>query len=496
MEVIEQDVIIIGAGVSGIAAGYHLQKRCPDKSYTLLEARAAIGGTWDLFRYPGIRSDSDMSTFGFAFRPWSKGKVFANGDDIRGYVTDTAALYGIDQHIRFGHKLLSADWDSAEARWTLTVSCDGGETRLFKARFVFMGAGYYRYDQGYLPDFEDMDEFEGKIIHPQKWQADEAYDGKKIVVIGSGATAITLVPAMADRAESVTMLQRSPTYIAPLPSIDSIYTFLRRILPLSWAFKLSRLKNILYQIFMFQVAKRRPDLVRKNVRQKAREILGPDFDLDTHFSPTYDPWDQRFCVAPDGDFFDALKSGKGHVVTDHIDRFTKTGIRTKSGEDLKADIIIPATGLSLQLFGGAKITIDGQPYDAPSEYSYRGMMFSGLPNLVNLFGYTNASWTLKVDLSCERACRMLRYMDLEGYEYCVPVPPDDLQDMPLLNLNSGYIERASSILPKQGDRAPWQIHQNYLLDVMSIRYGALDDGALQFRHKSTVATSEVVDKAA
>jgi len=477
----DQDVIIIGAGVSGIAAGYHLQKRCPNKRYCILEARRAVGGTWDLFRYPGIRSDSDMNTFGYAFRPWTGGKVFASGSDIKSYVEETAKAYGIDRHIHFGQKVVGADWDSNTARWTLTVAdtADGSQQKV-RCQHVVMAVGYYHYGSGYMPDFPGIERFGGDIIHPQQWEPHYDYAGKTVVVIGSGATAVTLVPAMAEKTRHITMLQRSPTYISALPSVDATAVFLRRFLPDRLVYRLTRARNILMTILFFALSQAFPDFVRASVRKKTIERLGDDYPVDTHFKPRYNPWDERFCLAPDGDFFDVIKSGKASVVTDHIDSFEDDGIRLTSGEKLQADLVVPATGLRVQLFGGIAITVDGQPFVASQSFSYRGMMFTGLPNTAVMIGYTNASWTLKVDLTAERICRMINYMDRHGLDACVPDAPDGLDPAPILNLASGYLKRAESVMPKQGDVHPWRTYHNYIQDMLSIRYGAINDGAIRF----------------
>jgi len=476
----EFDVLIVGAGLSGIGAAYHLQTRSPGRSYAILESRDAIGGTWDLFRYPGIRSDSDMYTFGYAFRPWTGGKAFADGPSIRQYVRDTASESGIDQHIRFGHRVVAADWQSASARWQVTAEDGDGREQVFKARFVILCSGYYRYEKGYLPEFAGYDDFKGEIAHPQLWDSDLDYAGKRVVIIGSGATAVTLVPAMADTAAHVTMLQRSPTYIASRPSIDGLAVSMSKMLPAKLAYLIARIKNIGVSILTYQLSRRWPDFVKKGVLKAVKAELGEGFDVEKHFTPSYNPWDQRFCLAPDGDFFKTLKSGKADIVTDHIERFTPTGIQLKSGETLEADIIIPATGLEMQLAGGARISRDGVEADPADLYTYRGMMLGDVPNLALAFGYTNASWTLKVDLTCERVCRMLNHMEKTGTDIAVPQVPDDIKPEPLLDFSSGYVQRAIAHLPKQGDRAPWKTYQNYVQDMLAIRFGKLEDGYMTF----------------
>lgn len=475
------DVLVVGAGVSGIAAGYHLQKRCPDRSYAILEAREAMGGTWDLFRYPGIRSDSDMYTFGYAFRPWTSGKTFADGPAIKNYVEETAEDYGITPHIRYQHTVLSADWDSETALWTVTVQRGAaGERAVYTCNFLMMASGYYRYDEGYLPEFEGMADFTGEIVHPQHWPEDLDYAGKRVAIIGSGATAVTLVPAMAQTARHVTMVQRSPSYVAARPQNDRIANGLRKLLTKGLAYKLARAKNVLLSIFFYQLSQRHPEHVKGQVKKAIRAELGDDFDVETHFNPRYNPWDQRFCLAPDGDFFAALKSGEATIVTDHIDRFTADGLRLQSGETVEADIIIPATGLNMLLMGGVEFSVDGAPFIPPESFAYRGMMLSGMPNMALAFGYTNASWTLKVDLTCERMCRLLNHMKAKGYDYCVPEPPDDLQAQPLLDFSSGYVQRSIAGFPKQGTAAPWRTYQNYIQDMIAIRYGKLEDGDMRF----------------
>ncbi len=474
------DVLIVGAGLSGIGAAYHLQTRCPGRSYAILEARNAIGGTWDLFRYPGIRSDSDMYTFGYAFRPWTGGKAFADGPSIRQYVRDTASENGIDRHIRFGHTVASANWDSATARWQVIAIDAAGAEQVFTARFVMLCSGYYRYEQGYLPEFAGYADFRGAIAHPQHWDSELDYTGKKVVIIGSGATAVTLVPAMAESAGHVTMLQRSPTYIAARPSRDAIAETLRKALPAKLAYLLARIKNIGLAIYVYQLSQRWPGFVKKAVIKAVKAELGEDFDVEKHFTPNYNPWDQRFCLAPDGDFFRSLKSGKADIVTDQIERFTETGIQLASGEHIDADIIVPATGLEMQLAGGAKISRDGEAVDPADLYTYRGMMLGEVPNLALAFGYTNASWTLKVDLTCERVCRMLNHMKKAGTDIAVPHVPADITPEPLLNFSSGYVQRAIAHLPKQGDRAPWKTYQNYIQDMLTIRFGKLEDGYMTF----------------
>lgn len=489
------DVLIVGAGVSGIGAAHHLQARCPGKTYAVLEARERIGGTWDLFRYPGIRSDSDMYTFGYNFRPWVEGSVFADGPNIRNYVTQTAADAGIDQHIRFQHRVVNSNWNSATSRWEVeALRGDTGEIVRFEAGFLMMCSGYYRYDRGHTPHFEGQADFAGDIVHPQLWPEDYDYAGKKVVIIGSGATAVTLVPAMAKTAGHVTMLQRSPTYIGPRPSNDPVANLLRRILPGRWAYSLTRMKNVLIAIIFYQIARRWPGAIRNMLNKYMREELGEDYPIEKHFQPAYAPWDQRFCAAPDGDFFDAIKNGTASVATDQIERFTETGIALKSGEHIEADVIIPATGLEMQIAGGMTFNLDGEPVEASKCISYRGMMLAPIPNMAIAFGYTNNSWTLKIDLTCERVCRLLNHMDKHDYVSCVPVPPEDLDTLPLLDLKSGYIERAAHYLPKQGAVPPWRTYQNYFQDMLAIRYGKLEDGHVRFSRADEVGAGAREDQ--
>lgn len=475
----DYDVVIIGAGVSGIGAARRLARCCPDRSFTILEAREAMGGTWDLFRYPGIRSDSDMYTFGYASKPWTGGKAFADGADIKGYVEEAAREAGVDTHIRYGHRVISADWDSAAARWTITAETGDGE-REFTCRFLMLCSGYYRYDQGYTPAFASAEDFTGAIIHPQLWPDGLDYAGKRVVVIGSGATAVTLVPAMAETAAHVTMLQRSPTYIAARPSRDAVADALRKVLPGRLAYALARWKNIGFSIFFYELSQRFPSFVKQGVIKQIREALGQDFDVERHFTPRYNPWDQRFCLAPDGDFFQALKSGRASIVTDTIERFTRTGIALESGQTLEADLIIPATGLEMQIAGGAVLSVDGRRTDPHAHFTYRGMMLSQAPNLALAFGYTNASWTLKIDLTCERVCRMLNHMRRTETEIAVALPPDDLAPLPLMDFSSGYVQRALPSLPRQGSKPPWRTYQNYIQDMLAIRYSRLEDGHMRF----------------
>jgi monooxygenase len=471
------DVIIVGAGLSGIGAAWHLQKRCPGKSYAILEGRAAMGGTWDLFRYPGIRSDSDMFTLGYNFKPWLGEKSIADGASIRSYIEETARENGIDKHIRYGHKVVSADWSTNEARWTLTLANGGRIT----AGWVMMCSGYYRYDTGHAPDFPGMANFAGTVVHPQFWPEDLDYAGKKIVVIGSGATAMTLVPAMAETAGHVTMLQRSPTYVASVPSKDAIAGRLRKLLPKRLAYRAVRLKNVLVSMTLFWLVRKNPAAANKRLVGLVRDALGPDYDVNKHFSPRYNVWDQRVCAVPDADLFDAIKAGKVSVVTDTIDTVTETGITLSSGESLTADIIVTATGIEMQLLGGAELFLDGVKVAMPETMIYKGLMIGGVPNLSYVIGYNNASWTLKADLSSAHACRILNYMDRRGYVQVIPkLDPSEKSSGNFFGLKSGYLTRAQAYVPKQGVRHPWKVHHNYARDYASLKLGKVDDGVLLF----------------
>ncbi|WP_067863753.1 flavin-containing monooxygenase [Nocardia shimofusensis] len=462
------DVVIVGAGLSGIGAAYRLQTECPGKSYAVLEAREALGGTWDLFRYPGIRSDSDMFTLGYPFKPWRDEKSIADGASILRYLRETATEYGIDRHIRYSTKVLAADWSSAQARWTLTLASRDaqGETveRTLTCGFLYVCAGYYDYDRGHDPQFPGAEDFAGQIVHPQFWPEDLDYSGKKVVVIGSGATAVTLVPSMAEQAESVTMLQRSPTWISAVPGRDKRADTLRRLLPAGPAHRLIRTKNILFGIAFFQYCRRFPASARKVLSDLNTRILKDERMVAEHFTPSYDPWDQRLCAAPDADFFKAIKKGKARVVTDHIARFVPGGIVLTSGEVLEADIIVTATGLRLLAFGGIAPQVDGVPVPLAEQFVWQGAMLTGVPNFAVCIGYTNASWTLRADLTSRLVCKVLRHLDRHGHDAVVPRPDGELAQRPLLDLASGYIQRSIGEFPRQGDRHPWKVRQNYLLD--------------------------------
>jgi monooxygenase len=475
-------VLIVGAGLSGIGAAYHLQANCPAKSYAILEARDCIGGTWDLFRYPGIRSDSDMFTLGYSFRPWTEAKAIADGPSILSYVRQTAEDHGVDRQIRFHHRVVRAEWSTADGRWTVEAQrSDTHETVRISCGFLLMCSGYYRYDEGYTPDFEGIERFAGPIVHPQHWSDELDYAGKRVVVIGSGATAVTLVPAMARSAEHVTMLQRSPSYILALPAEDPIAKVLRRVLPAKLAYPILRWKNVLLTMLSFQLSRRRPALVKALIRKGVARALPTGYDIDTHFKPSYGPWDQRLCLVPDGDLFAAISAGHASVVTDQIDTFTETGLRLRSGAELQADFIVTATGLNLQAFGGMQIAVDGREIELADTLSYKGMMLSGVPNLAMAFGYTNASWTLKCDLTCGYVCRLLNHMDAHGYRWCTPHNSDSsMAEQPFIDFSSGYVQRSIHLFPKQGSKMPWRLHQNYALDILSLRFGGVEDGAMQF----------------
>lgn len=485
------DVLIVGAGLSGIGAAYHLQSRCPTKRYALLEARDAIGGTWDLFRYPGVRSDSDMYTLGFSFRPWREAKAIADGSSILRYIRETAQAYGIDRNIRFGHRVRRAEWSSADTGWTVEAERASGETVRLTCKFLYMCSGYYAYDRGYLPEWPGVAQFKGQIVHPQQWSEQLDYTGKRVVVIGSGATAVTLVPVMAERAAHVTMLQRSPTYIVAQPARDLIAGWLREHLPEQLAHGLVRWKNVLLSMLFYTLMRRKPEMAKRNLLKMVRAQLGPDYDVATHFTPRYNPWDQRLCLVPDGDLFAAITAGKASVVTDHIERFTPTGIRLRSGAELPADIIVTATGLVMKLMSGVQLVVDGTPVELGQTMNYKGMMLSDVPNLALSIGYTNASWTLKCELIARYVTRLLRYMDRHGYVQCTPRRTDPaVTAEPVVNFTSGYVQRALSTLPSQGSRRPWKLYQNYLLDILTFRLGRIDDGTLEFRRREQPATGQ------
>ncbi len=477
------DILIVGAGLSGIGAACHLQRECPNKSVAILEGRAALGGTWDLFRYPGIRSDSDMYTLGYKFKPWTNAKSIADGPSILSYIKETAAEYKIEQKIRFNQKAVSASWSSETANWRVeSRHTETGEVAIIVCNFLMVCSGYYSYENGYVPDFPGAEQFQGQIIHPQKWPENLDYTNKRVVIIGSGATAVTLVPAMAEKAQHVTMLQRSASYIVALPAADALANMLRRFLPNSFVYAFTRWRNALTAILIYQLSQRRPEMVKKFIKAQLRKALGPDFDIDRHFTPPYNPWDQRMCLVPDGDMLIALRERRASIVTDHIDSFTPTGIALQSGEHLDADIIVTATGLNLLALGGMSLTVDGQATAINKAVTYKGTMLTGIPNLSFVFGYTNASWTLKADLLSDYICRLLNYMDKQGYRQATPYLNDStVEDLPLLDLSSGYVLRAMDRFPRQGSKLPWRLYQNYVFDMLMIRFGGIKDDALEFK---------------
>ena len=472
------DVVVVGAGISGIGAGYHLQAKCPGRSYVILEGREDLGGTWDLFRYPGIRSDSDMYTLGYAFKPWTNAKAIADGPAILSYLRDTAHENGVDRHIRFKHRVLSAAWSTADATWSVVAERGAEQERVeFTCNFLFMCSGYYNYHRAYAPEFAGIERFGGQIVHPQFWPEALDYAGKRVVVIGSGATAVTLVPEMAKTAAHVTMLQRSPTYVVSRPSEDALANWMRGKLPAKLAYGAIRWRNVLFGLFFYNRTRKYPEKAKARILGWVRDHLGPDYDVGKHFTPRYNPWDQRLCLVPDADLFASIKSGTSSVVTDQIATFTQTGITLKSGDELPADIVVTATGLELQLMSGIDITVDGVAVDASKSLNYKGMMFSDIPNLASSFGYTNASWTLKADLTCGYVCRLLNTMKKRGLRQATPrVGDPEVTPENFLDFTSGYIQRALEKFPKQGSKAPWKLHQNYAKDLMALKFGSVDDG--------------------
>lgn len=474
------DVVIIGAGLSGIGAACHLEQHSPNKSYAILESRGAMGGTWDLFRYPGIRSDSDMHTLGYSFKPWKHERAIADGPAILDYIKQTAKQYDVEKHIRYNQRVTKIAWDSASAKWTLSLDLEDGPANI-SCNFIYSCTGYYRYDKGYTPDFPGVAQFKGQLIHPQQWPEDLDYSGKRVVVIGSGATAITLVPAMAKTAAHVTMLQRSPTYVVSRPGQDQFAHKLNKYLPSKLAYLITRWKNVSMQALIFQYSRRYPEKMKQGLLNLTRKELGSRIDVDTHFNPSYKPWDQRLCLVPDSDLFKSLRKGTSSVVTDHIKTFNQTGIELQSGETLDADIVVSATGLELLAMGGMEIQVDGSTVALPDTLGYRGMMLSDVPNFVLAAGYTNASWTLKCDLTSQYVCRMLNHMDNKGFQYCVPRNRDpDMKRVAFLDLASGYVDRSIDQFPKQGTKSPWRLYQNYLLDIVSLRFGAMRDRSLEY----------------
>jgi len=480
------DVIIVGAGLSGIGAAYRLQEQCPGKSYAILEARDAVGGTWDLFRYPGIRSDSDMYTLSFPFRPWTNRKSIADGEHIREYISDAADEFGIAEHIQFGHRVVSASWSSEDARWTVTSQV--GDARIVQtASFLYLCSGYYNYDKGFQPEFPGLDSFDGQVVHPQFWPEDLDYAGKKVVVIGSGATAVTLIPSMADDVEHITMLQRSPTYITTLPAEDKLAQVMRKVLPANLAHRAVRRKNAIVTIGFYQFCRRFPATATKLLLGRVKRQLPEGADM-THFTPRYKPWDQRLCIVPNGDLFRVIRRGKASIVTDTIKTFTPTGIELDSGQHLDADIVVTATGLQVVAFGQLEIEVDGQRVDPHEVYVYKGLMFSGVPNLAWCVGYTNASWTLRADLSSQYVCQYLNHLDAKGYAFGMPDPKGAAgQARPILDLTSGYVMRVADLLPQQGTSSPWTIRQNWLLDSYDMKRTDLEQDMVF--EKATVSVS-------
>jgi cation diffusion facilitator CzcD-associated flavoprotein CzcO len=491
------DVAIVGAGLSGIGAGHYLQTECPWAEYEIFEARDAIGGTWDLFRYPGIRSDSDMHTLGYSFRPWDGEKSIADGDSILQYIKDTARESGVDTHIRFNHRITAANWSTPDSLWHMTAErTDTEEAFEFTASFLFSCSGYYRYDHGYLPDFRGMADFAGTVVHPQAWPDELDVAGKRVVVIGSGATAVTLVPALAQSASHVTMLQRSPTYIASLPEKSPVVGVLRKVLPAQQAGTAAKWFHALLTQAFYGVSRKYPNLVRRMLSKGLERQLPPGYDIATHFTPRYNPWDQRFCAVPNGDLFKTLSSGAASVVTDQIERFTESGLLLSSGDELEADIIVTATGLELLFLGGIVLSVDGARVDPSTRLTYKGMMLEGVPNLALAIGYTNASWTLKCDLTCDYVCRLLNYMHDRSLTECVPRNKEGASAAsgPLLGLTSGYIQRSAHLLPKQGTKQPWKVHQSYWRDYRALKMGDIDDAIMEFSGRRTQV--EVLEPAA
>ncbi|PHR14234.1 MAG: FAD-containing monooxygenase EthA [Sphingopyxis sp.] len=489
------DILIVGAGLSGIGAAVHLTKRCPGKSFAIVEARERLGGTWDLFKYPGIRSDSDMYTLGYNFKPWTARRAIADAPSILNYLHETVDEYGLADKIRFQHKVIDASWSSEEALWTVSLQQGDGSISSVQCNFLHMCSGYYSYEEGHDPDFPGKADFAGTIVHPQFWPEDLDYSGKKVVVIGSGATAVTLVPSMADTAEHVTMLQRSPTYIVSRPGEDKWALRLRKLLPSNAAYFLTRWKNVLLGLFMFNLARKKPAAFKGRLLEMVREEMGPDVNM-ADYTPSYNPWDQRLCLVPDSDLFDSIKSGRASIVTDQIETFTRGGIKLKSGKTLAADVIVTATGLKMAMGGNAVFSVDGEPVDFAKTINYKGVMFSGVPNFGMTMGYTNASWTLKADLTSEYVCRLINYMDRNGTPIATPTLPvgETIGTEPMLDFSSGYVQRAIDHLPKQGDRKPWKLNQNFPKDIINLRHKAVDDGVMVFSKPGAVKSARPVQQ--
>ncbi|MCY4198531.1 MAG: NAD(P)/FAD-dependent oxidoreductase [Gammaproteobacteria bacterium] len=495
------DVIIVGGGLSGVGTACHLREKCPGKSFVILEGRERLGGTWDLFRYPGIRSDSDMHTLGFNFKPWKEAKSIADGPSILKYIKETAEEFDLGGHVRYQHMVTGASWDTKSASWVVEAKCgETGAALRFRARMLSMCSGYYSYSEWHDPEFKDRDTYQGDILHPQAWPDEYDYAGKRVLVIGSGATAMTIVPAMADGGAEVTMVQRSPTYVVSRPDQDKIANFLRKMLPERTAYALTRLKNILLSRYFYHQCMTHPEKVREKLIGFVRKHLGPDYDTDTHFSPKYNPWEQRMCLIPNADLFRTINEGKVNVVTDGIERFTEKGLRLISGQELEADIIVAATGLKLRVLGGVQFKVDGRDIDFSETFTYKGLMYSDVPNLVQTFGYINASWTLRSDLTAEYLCRLVNHMDATQVRQCTPRLREEDRGMPerswIENFSSGYMQRSMHLFPKQSDRAPWHNPQRYALDKKMIRHGALEDGTLVFDNPAGASNeAEVIDLA-
>jgi monooxygenase len=490
------DVLIVGAGLSGIGAAAHLTMQCPHKRYAIIEQRADMGGTWDLFRYPGIRSDSDMHTLGYRFKPWLHEKTIADGPAIWDYVHETADEYGIRPNIRFRQRVLSADWSSETARWTITARHeDSGEEHRYTANFLFMAAGYYDYDRGYRPDFPGEESFTGQILHPQHWPEKLDYSGKKVVVIGSGATAVTIVPVMARSAAKVVMLQRTPTWMVSRPAIDPFSKFMRKILPEKLAYDVTRFKNIWWQRIVYNKARKDPAKIGEQLLEMAKKELPPHIDIDKHFTPPYGPWEQRLCLIPDSDMYKAVSDGSAEIVTDHIERFTPGGILLKSGRDLEADIIVTATGLNLVTLGKTAISVDGKATTTAEHFNYKGVMFSDIPNLASVFGYINASWTLKTDIVADYVCRLLKVMDAKGATIANPkLGPTNMPRLPFVtDFSSGYFARAFDNLPANGDRHPWRVLQDYHAEKKILTQDPVDDGTLVFSNPASAAAANDIE---
>jgi len=477
---VDFDVLIVGAGISGIGMGCHLTSRLPGRTFAILEAREAIGGTWDLFRFPGIRSDSDLHTFGYEFKPWTSDNAIAGADEILAYLREAVEEHRLGEHIRFGHKVLGADWSTRDARWTVRVQ-HGDEVHGLTCRVLFSATGYYDYAAGHRPHFEGDEDFAGRIVHPQHWPEDLDYTGKRVVVIGSGATAVTLIPAMARETEHITMLQRSPSYVMPLPQKDPIANGLRRVLPDKLAYRLTRRLNVGRQRLIYDLSKRHPAMMRRLIRALTKHQLPEGFPVDVHFKPRYNPWDERLCVVPDGDLFREIRAGRASVVTDRVARFTERGILLESGTELEADIVVTATGLNLLALGGVTLSVDGDAVIVNETLIYKSMMLTGVPNFAFAFGYTNASWTLKVDLVCEHLCRLLAHMDAHGYDTVVPVADDPTLELrPMLDFQAGYVQRSVDMFPRQGSHGPWTVAMSYADDRARLRKGPVEDSGLRF----------------